>query len=450
MPGEKLERFLETLPSEDGFVFGVPERLAVAELLLALVRRGEFPEDPRELKPLLAPLFCGNRAQQERFHAEFDREFALALTAVARVEAGPTLPRTAPWRLIGWSLAVLVLLGSGGLSAWLFAPLPALRMPVPPDPYSSRHIGEGGEPGPSERAPEGQREKIVIPVLVGRVFSNSRRPVRDADVWYAGQHQLTETDGSFEIRRREGHISLLIGHPAFNTVILIPSSTSGEVRVNLQPLKQEESVAIKLAAVAVKMRNGPGLPQPVETIFSQDGRFAATKSARGVFLWNVNSGQGLKISTGLLVNDFSFSPDGKYLATANRDSLVRLLSVTDGKQTAKYAQTAPVLSLGLSRDGKTLATFTSDDILHFFDIRTGTERTRVVMKGPEDSVFNPDFRAFLGKDSSNRLFTERKRAHGLPFLNAQRGEPPVAADARTARSRRREAGGIGPADSSVF
>ena len=48
--GEKLERFLETLPLEDGFVFGVPERLAVEELLLALVRRGEFPEDPRELK----------------------------------------------------------------------------------------------------------------------------------------------------------------------------------------------------------------------------------------------------------------------------------------------------------------------------------------------------------------------------------------------------------------
>ena len=161
--GEKLERFLETLPSEEGFVFGVPERLAVEELLLALVRRGEFPEDPRELKPLLAPLFCGNRAQQERFHAEFDGEFAPVVTVVAAPVEPP--PRPVWWPFWAALAAIAVMVAAGWIARLYSLPIPALPMPAPPALPAL----------PTATSPPAPTTQ-----LVGRVLSESGRPLRGA------------------------------------------------------------------------------------------------------------------------------------------------------------------------------------------------------------------------------------------------------------------------------
>jgi formylglycine-generating enzyme required for sulfatase activity len=73
-PNVQLEDLLalaETLRGA-GFAIGTQQYIAAHELLIALAARARLPEDPRDWRSLLAPIFCSSRREQEEFAGYFN------------------------------------------------------------------------------------------------------------------------------------------------------------------------------------------------------------------------------------------------------------------------------------------------------------------------------------------------------------------------------------------
>ena len=152
------------------------------------------------------------------------------------------------------------------------------------------------------------------------------------------------------------------------------------------------------------------IPKGAENVlFSPDGTTLATYRYKELILWDVVTGKNRTLDGNTdYVGGFALSPDGKILASGNKDQTIILWNVDTGsiKHTLK-GHTDSVTSVSFSPNGKTLASGSSDNAIRFWDIETGKHVK--TFKKPKVNVsqisFNPNGQSILswGKGDSKIL-----------------------------------------------
>lgn len=130
--------------------------------------------------------------------------------------------------------------------------------------------------------------------------------------------------------------------------------------------------------------NSKGLADRVLGLsFSPDGALLASSggvpSRTGeIKLWSMADGKLVRDFPEVhsdTVFDVAFSPDGKKLATASADKVVRILEVASGKPAKKFeGHVDYVLCVAWSKDGKLLASGGADHVVKFWNTETGQQQ----------------------------------------------------------------------------
>src|SRR5262249_5303269 len=107
--------------------------------------------------------------------------------------------------------------------------------------------------------------------------------------------------------------------------------------------------------------------------FSDDGKILASANTEGIFLWDPETGKELRRLKGHqdYVAGLTFAPNGKLLASAGADKLIRLWDVAAGKEVRRFDIQFPWKSVVFSPDSKLLAF--ADRLVHVWDLSSGGE-----------------------------------------------------------------------------
>src|SRR5262249_48647984 len=135
--------------------------------------------------------------------------------------------------------------------------------------------------------------------------------------------------------------------------------------------------------------------------WSPDSKLVATGGGdRTVRLWEAASGREIRALKGHVgrVRSLTFSPDGKFLASAseNSDLAISLWDVATGKELHQLRGTFTFgTALAFTSDGETLRAWGRDNTgraqaIWQWDTATGAERRQVPIGQANSGVFSPD------------------------------------------------------------
>lgn len=106
-----------------------------------------------------------------------------------------------------------------------------------------------------------------------------------------------------------------------------------------------------------------------------DHRFdSGFKGTSDLYLWDIRKRRvWIKASHRNSVDNFVFSPDGKFFVSAGEDTTAQLFDLTTGSRIALLEHDERVNRVEFSSDGKYIATASSDNIMRVWESRTGRE-----------------------------------------------------------------------------
>jgi len=141
--------------------------------------------------------------------------------------------------------------------------------------------------------------------------------------------------------------------------------------------------------------------------FSQDGlHLTVIDTNHGIQLWQLDASKLVSSSIKIKGDNISFSPDGKIIASSERDYTVHLWDSSSGNELCIFnGHTRYVLSISFSPDGQTLASGSQDRTIRIWDISSGKELHTLQHKDEVSSIcFSPDGK-ILASVSGNGFMT---------------------------------------------
>jgi len=154
-------------------------------------------------------------------------------------------------------------------------------------------------------------------------------------------------------------------------------------------------------------------PADIYTLkFSSDASKLAIRTSYAILIWETSSWDLLaRLSQSQIIDDFQFSPNGLFVATASRDDFARIWDITNSKVINKLSHTdnslKPIVAKDLNKlvfnsDGTKLATVGELGLLRVWDLESGLGLHRINRNASlGDVFFNNDNSILVTSDSSS-------------------------------------------------
>lgn len=407
----RLIRFLDSLPA--GFGCGPREQMAIRELVLRLIAGGAAPTEAAAWKTLIAPLVCGDAAQQHEFYERFDEWGASQNITPPSARRPP--PRRWPIALAMTLLAASVLT-TGAYYRSLFRPVPRPhRPPAPaytplqPEATVAANRLQGvvetadGIPLPHATVWVAQRisptNKLFTDANGRFAIALSAAPTQDAAVTNTPMVLRIGSASGFSVSfSPDGH-SLTAGTPNGAMIwdlisgrkVQIDSTSRVDMAV-FSPDGRKLATVGDLSETAKLWDTGSWkqiqtleFPKSTAAAFSPDARYLAISSENGTAaIFDVKTGNPIRVFQGHAgeIFDVAVSPDGRRIATASQDNTARIWDTVTGKELLTLPHPKWVIGLAFSPDGSRLATACDDGLGRVWDTASG--RLSVTLSGHSD------------------------------------------------------------------
>jgi DNA/RNA endonuclease G (NUC1) len=318
--GTRIEGFMEALvrlhPKQ--FVFGIRERADLAELLLHLASIGVLNRKEQDLKPYLAPLFCGTPQQQKLFYDAFDRHFlpqtGKPLDPPPPSPDSPTVQAASTrssWHDIAWiPIALSLWIGFWFGAMWvrtLLTPPPSITYldPKPPTPPDAAGMRKG---------------KVLY----------RGAAVENATIFVNGTTATSQSDGEFDFPLAGGttgetESAFLVTHPERGSLLAYRTpGTSGTVELHFR----DPQPRVRQFERRNRTYGPPVFSADPISAFSWNGQLAATLDGTTLQFWYPSTREtGRRVSVPSGVERIYFQSN-QYLLVLGRNEF-RIIHPTD-------------------------------------------------------------------------------------------------------------------------